>query len=248
MKKHIYYNKIKNKYLTKDNTKTSIERKCLLALKSLGLIFILLLGPSILVSLLASNYQNYSLLKRTIILFIVDLIILGIFIIIYWKNLKKDFKNFFNENILQNIELSFKYWLAGFLVMVTSNLIISMITNGSIASNEDSVRQLIKIAPLYMLFDVSIYAPITEELIFRKSFRDVISNKWIYILVSGIVFGSLHVITSITNITDLLFLIPYCALGISFASLYYKSNNIFSSICMHAMHNTMCFILLFVYL
>ena len=127
--------------------------------------------------------------------------------------------------------------------MIVSNLILTVITNGGIAGNEESVRKLIDIAPLYMLFNVAIYAPITEELIFRKSIRDFISNKFIYCLVSGIIFGGLHVISTINTPIDALYIIPYSALGISFATLYTKSNNIFSSMSMHALHNTIAILI-----
>ena len=127
--------------------------------------------------------------------------------------------------------------------MVISNLLINILTESTIAGNEEAVRKLIDIAPIYMIFDVAIYAPLVEELTFRKSIRDWINNKKIYILISGILFGALHVIASVKTSTDLLFIIPYSALGISFAKLYTKSNNIFSSISMHAMHNTLAILL-----
>ena len=168
-----------------------------------------------------------------------------IIISIYHKTLIKDFKNFFNKNIFNNLENAFKYWLLGFIVMVVSNLILTAITEG-IASNEEAVRTLIKAAPIYMFFDVSIYAPLMEELIFRKSIRDITDRKWLYILTSGLIFGGLHVISSISSPVDLLYLIPYSSLGIAFAYSYYKSNNIFSSITMHCMHNTLSFILLMI--
>ena len=127
--------------------------------------------------------------------------------------------------------------------MYISNYIIGIITNGQLAENEEAVRNLIDTVPLYMAFNVMIYAPITEELIFRKSIREFINNKWIYALISGLVFGGLHAISSITDIISLLYLIPYCSLGIIFGLLYYKTNNIFSTIIIHSIHNAIAFIL-----
>ena len=102
-----------------------------------------------------------------------------------------------------------------------------------------------------MIFSVSIYAPFTEELIFRKSIKDMVISykdskitKYMYIVISGLIFGSLHVLGMATSILDYLYIIPYTSLGIAFASLYYKSDNIFSSMCMHRVHNTVAIILL----
>lgn len=236
------YNEIDNNIEDKDNIYKNAEKilfnKVLLALKTFGLILLLLIGPSFFVLIFGSNIESFSLTIKVILSLISNLIIIGILCFIYRDTLLTDLKGFFNKNFGENIELAFKYWFLGFLVMLGSNLIISIITNGGIAGNEESVRELIDSAPLYMVFDVAIYAPITEELIFRKSIRDFISNKWVYILVSGIIFGGLHVVGAVESPIDWLFLIPYCSLGIAFASLCRKSNNIFSSMCMHALHNS----------
>ena len=93
-----------------------------------------------------------------------------------------------------------------------------------------------------MAISTVLFAPINEELTFRKSIRDAINNKWAYVLLSGIIFGGLHVISYVSSPLDLVYLIPYCSLGISFALLYYKTNNIFSSISMHMMHNLLSII------
>jgi len=224
-------------------SKIPFEKKILLCLKFIGLVTLLLLGPSFFVLLFGKNFTSFSLISKTIISFIADLIILGFLLYSYKDTLLRDLKSFFNKNIFNNLEIAFKYWLVGFIIMIFSNLIITFITNGGIAANEESVRELIDLVPLYMIFNVSIYAPFTEELIFRKSIRDFISNKWIYILVSGFIFGGLHVVSSITSVVDLLYLIPYCSLGFAFAALYRKTDNIFSSISMHMLHNTMAIVL-----
>ena len=215
---------------------------------SLGLVLLYLLFtniPVIFMYLLGIDYNKFNQTIKILYMFICNIIVMTIIISIYHKTLNKDFKNFFNKNIFNNLENAFKYWLLGFIVMVVSNLILTAITEG-IASNEEAVRTLIKAAPIYMFFDVSIYAPLMEELIFRKSIRDITDRKWLYILTSGLIFGGLHVISSISSPVDLLYLIPYSSLGIAFAYSYYKSNNIFSSITMHCMHNTLSFILLMI--
>ena len=121
--------------------------------------------------------------------------------------------------------------------MYITNLIITRILNLNIADNEISVRNFINISPLLMIFNTCIYSPITEELAFRKSIKDCTSNKWTYIITSGLLFGLLHITSYINNPLGILYLIPYGAFGISFAALYYKTNNIYSTITIHAMHN-----------
>ena len=251
MRKKININKIKKKYLDHEqaefndtlNANMTSREKVIFAFKTFGLVLLLLFGPSFFVLIFGNNYSNFSLTTKSIISFVANIFMLLFLFYLYRDTLLKDFKNFFNRNIFNNLEISFKYWLTGFLVMIVSNLIITVINNGGIAANEEGIRELIDLVPLYMIFDVAIYAPFTEELIFRKSIRDFTSTKLGYILTSGIIFGALHVVMSISNFTDLLYLIPYCSLGIAFAALYHKTNNIYSSISMHMLHNTMAIVL-----
>ena len=128
--------------------------------------------------------------------------------------------------------------------MFISNFVINNILKMGIGGNEIVVRNYINISPLLMIFDTCIYSPIAEELAFRKSIKDCFSNKWTYILVSGLLFGLLHIISHINSPLSLLYIIPYGALGITFAYIYYKTDNIYSTITVHAMHNILAIIII----
>ena len=221
----------------------TIERKILYILKTLGLILLLLFFSYIPLIFLKINLNKLSYNNKIIYSLICDILLIIIFILIYRKDIIKDFKNYFNKNIKNNLKTSLKYWLIGIVIMIISNLIISIITNGSIPQNEESVRSLINKAPLYMLFELIIYAPITEEIIFRKSIKDIVDNKYIYCITSGLIFGLLHIIGTIKTPIELIFIIPYATLGTTFALLYKKTNNIFSTITIHSLHNTLTLIL-----
>ena len=162
--------------------------------------------------------------------------------IIYRKTLKEDFNDFKN-NFGKYTDIGIKYWLLGFIAMVVSNTIIVNLFPIKMAANEQGVREIINTIPLISFFSICIFAPIAEELIFRKSFKDCFKEKYLFILISGIVFGLLHVIGSFNSLYDILFIVPYASLGIAFASIYYKTNNIYSSIFVHCMHNTMLVLL-----
>ena len=99
-----------------------------------------------------------------------------------------------------------------------------------------------------MFITAVILAPVIEELVFRQAFRNIITNNWLFIIISGLVFGSLHVITSYETPTDLLYLIPYSAPGIIFAYTLVKSKNIFVPMGLHFIHNGLLLSLQFVVL
>lgn len=205
-------------------------------IKSISLILLILIFPIIFLSILNIDITATTDKEYLLYLTISNLILLIIFFIIYRKTLIEDFKKYI-KNFNTNIEQSIKYWLIGFIIMIVSNLIITNILNKPLAGNEQEVRNYINISTLPMIFNTVIYAPLTEELAFRKSIKDIIKNKWIYILTSGLIFGMLHISSHITSWTDLIYLIPYSSLGISFALLYHKTNNIYSTITIHTLHN-----------
>ena len=121
--------------------------------------------------------------------------------------------------------------------MMFSNVVIAMISNGGTAGNQESINKLFEISPLYVYFASVIYAPIVEELVFRKAIRNIIPNGILFILVSGIVFGGLHIIGNVEIWYDLLYLIPYSIPGLIFAYILYKTDNIFVSMGLHFLHN-----------
>lgn len=218
-----------------------MKNKILNILKSISMIFLVLFFSSIFFAILNINLDTITDKEYIFYLTLSNITLIIIYILIYQKTLVKDFKNF-TKNLITNLETSLKYWLIGFIIMIVSNLVITFILNKGIAGNEQDVRNYIDAFPLFMLFNTVIYAPLTEELTFRKSIKDAINNKWLYIIISGLVFGMLHIASYITTPIDLVYLIPYGALGISFAMLYYKTDNIFSTISMHAMHNLLAVI------
>lgn len=167
-----------------------------------------------------------------------NVIILLILLYIYRKSLKEDWKNFI-KNKSELFDVGFKYWFIGLMAMVGFNILINIFSPNEIANNEESIRNMLTSIPLLMFINTTTLAPFIEELIFRKSFREVIKNNILFILMSGIVFGSLHVVFDIKNAYDYLYLLPYCSLGIAFSYMYYKSKNIMVPILMHIIHNTL---------
>ena len=219
------------------------------------LFIILLLGMAyfqyIPAKLLKINLETISTTSKIIYIIICDALFMLFVYLLYRKTINKNFKDFFS-NFKDNIETSLKYYFIGLAIMVISNLIITIFFSGASANNEEAVRTLIGKYPLYMVFSVSIYAPFIEEIIFRKSIKDMITSyknnsltKYLYILTSGLIFASLHVVGMTDKVIDYIYIIPYLSLGIAFAALYHKTDNIFSTICIHSLHNTVSVLLLF---
>lgn len=179
------------------------------------------------------DINNLNNIKKNIAFFTIDLIYFLILLFIYRKELK-EYKNNFSLSLLSKY---LPIYLLGVILMGLSNTILTQITGIELASNEENIRTLIKYYPIYMFFSSVIYAPIVEELIFRKSI-DIFKNKTIFIITSGLLFGLIHVVgNSNESLNEILMGIPYIIMGIDFAYIYSKSKNIFTTISMHSLHN-----------
>ena len=120
--------------------------------------------------------------KTNLFSLIPDLIICLVFIIINKKLLKNKLKDF-KLNFKQYINLIFKYWIVGCILMIVSNILISTIFGGA-PVNELENRKLMAELPLYFTLITIILTPITEELVFRGAFKKC--------------FKDLHIVPSLT--------------------------------------------------
>lgn len=173
---------------------------------------------------------------KVIYTLLVQVFLVLIIAYIFRKDLKKNFKDL-KKNHKYYFSNYLKYWFLALGLMMLSNAIILMFEPGSIAGNEEAIRDMFSKTPIYTFISAVIIAPILEELVFRKSFRYMFSNDILFILASGITFGAFHVIGSFETFFDLIYIIPYSVPGLVFAYVLVKSKNIFVPMGLHFLHN-----------
>lgn len=221
--------------MKKEKSKNS-KKNILIGLVSLFIYFYLQSLPATLLDSFHIDTDTLSSTFKFIYLGISEIIIILLLILVNYDTLKNNFIDL-KKNHKKNFSSCIKYWLICLIIMMGSNLIISLISDSTIASNEETIRTMFKINPIYVYFSSVIFAPIVEEIVFRLSIRNIIKNNVLFILVSGFVFGGLHVISGISNWYDILYIIPYSAPGIAFAYMLVKTDNIYTSMGFHLMHN-----------
>lgn len=165
------------------------------------------------------------------------------FIIIY----KKDLKEYIKKFKLKNIPTILIYWIIGFIFMIISNYIINylIIPNG-ISNNEAGNRELLFNNKFIYSIILCIFIPVLEEITFRLEFKKNIKNKKTFLIISSITFALLHILST-TKLIELLYIIPYLILGITFSKIYIKTDNIISNIIAHILHNTINVIILILF-
>ncbi len=207
------------------------------------LLVVLYLFISIALQLIFYNFltsKNFLLCNLSYLL--MELIILIIFLFLFRRIIIPKFKDF-KTNFKKYCSKYFLYWVIGVLIMIASTTVISFFAG--MAENEELNRQFLTQIPIYSIFSIIISGPIVEELLTRVILKDTFKHQIIYIILSGLIFGSLHLLNS-ESLLDLLYVIPYGALGCAFAKMYYDSNNIWVNITFHSFHNLICLLLILV--
>lgn len=227
----IFYLKIKQQTDVKKYVKTFFTGIC-----AISTYFILTELVSLPFVLAGINVTNMPIILKSIYLLSYEIVMLVIIYLILKdkintaiEDIKKHHKEYFSKYI--------KYWILSLIVMSGSNILISFINGGQIAGNEEAVRNIFGQTPIYMFISAVFIAPLTEELIFRQAIRNIFSNNKLFIVVSGLIFGGLHVFNSATNWMDLLYLIPYCTPGFIFAYILSKTDNVLVPAGLHFLHN-----------
>ena len=178
--------------------------------------------------------NKITTLKSMIFVFAKYFVLIGLFFINYRKYLKQkviDFKN----NFVKYFKISVKNWFLGFIIMIISNMIINSFIPG-LGKNEEGVQQLITEIPIIAFIMTTVFAPFVEEMIFRKYLQDAIKNKTAFMILSGLIFGLVHVM-GFDSWLEYILIIPYGALGFMFAKTLNETDNIYSTIMMHMLHN-----------
>lgn len=128
-------------------------------------------------------------------------------------------------------------------------IIASKISKG-VSENQASVSEM----PLAILLILALlYAPVVEEVIFRYLLRRIIKNEGWYIVLSGLVFGIVHVLSSIgkhSAIDVFAYSLPHLGVGWYLSYVYASTNSIETCIIIHRALNlyaSIPFILLYMF-
>ncbi len=166
-----------------------------------------------------------------------NMLFIAILYLMYKKDLDEEFKTFI-KSFKSSFKTGFKYYLAGLVAMMVFNLFISIIIK-DVSTNESLVREMLFEMPVFTMISISLIAPLSEELTFRKSLEPLFKNKWIYALSCGLIFAACHLVVGEFKLINLLYLLPYGSLGFVFALMDKETKTTFTSVMMHMIHNTM---------
>lgn len=151
-----------------------------------------------------------------------DIIYFGFVFFLYRRTFFADVKDLekgFRKKFLLGIK-----WLVIAFVLQTIVAIIIQPFLPRITGNDAAIMDL----PLiYMIFKTMVFSIIVEELVFKKSIRDVISSDKVFIVISSLFYGLMNVAyTELGSTIELLNILPYIVSSAIMGILYVKTNNI----------------------
>lgn len=186
----------------------------------------------ILILLVLPNFSFFNKIPS----YIVYLVILISIFLLYYKELSSNFKTF-----IKNIKVYLPFIIKRYFIMLGIMFLVAipivLINGEGVSSNQEAINVMFTKIPLITVILSCVYAPLTEETIFRLSLSKLFNNKIAFIITSGFVFGALHVVSDLSSINNVLYVFQYATLGMCLAKAYSDTNNIFVSISMHFIQN-----------
>ena len=139
--------------------------------------------------------------------FVSEVIMFTLCFILYHKSIKEDFKEVKkNKNYFKDI---FKLYIGELVVSISASIVIVSIANTfglSITTGSENnilAQKLLKSAPVLMCMGIAIIGPFYEEGIMRLGLKKGIKNKGVFAIVSGFIFGIIHVVDNLFIILTL---------------------------------------------
>lgn len=164
--------------------------------------------------------------------------------VLFNERFKRDIKILF-----KNFKVYFKYEIHVFLryywIYLLSNICIVSLMKYLGKDPQSSNEAALDTFPIWATAFLAIFiAPVTEEGLFRWIIRKITDKKWVFIFLSGIIFGLIHInYWGEQDWIQVVFIVPYSIMGMMLAESYYKTNNLFASSLLHATINLLAVLL-----
>lgn len=202
-------------------------------------IITLLLGLAIVLVRVIYPTHTTITLKVVVIEGLLELVIGILIVIINFKKIKEAlFKKIDLVEFIKNLSITFAIsTLAMLLISNIINTIYNLITGISIMDIDPAAMVGTAFQSTFFIgvaFTQCITAPITEEIVFRMTYKDLIKNNILYIIISSLMFGFIHT-ANFFNIA----ILSYVAFGVALNILYIKFKDVRILIISHMLYNMM---------
>lgn len=181
---------------------------------------------------IVSTIFNFLNLDTSNITFLADAIYFGIIVLINFKYLIEQFKDMKN-----NTKKKVSSILLCFILVLLINFIFNFMH-----INYDNLNNY---SNFYIIFKMLLFSTLAEELLFKKTIREVINIDYLFMLASSFIYAFITIIYSdLTSISTWLLFLWYFSIELIMSYFYVKHENILVPITSKFIYNFIKVILL----
>lgn len=175
-----------------------------------------------------------------IAVFIADLLFFLGIVIIYKNSIKEGFLKFFKNYSLSKKIIFIIKWIA---ILFAVNMLGGIITEILFPSLEEdgntgTLYSIASISTFYMIFKTLIFAPIAEELLFKKSIRGLIPNNLVFIIASSLIYALINIMYIEFSLFTIIDVISYFMFSVVLSYIFVKNeDNIFMPMLIKFFYN-----------
>lgn len=182
-------------------------------------------------TIISKTLNIFGMGKNSYGTFIGNMLLFVIFFAIYYKDIIFSIKK---QSIKKNICLL----LVLIVVQILTNLIsVSIVGMDNYSSYVGVLPSFLNKWPILMTINMVIYYPVVESLVFSKTFKDTVNNKWTFIICSSLFFWLVNLSAFSFNYMSIIATLSCFTTSIVINYFYYKEDNISSIIIVKMIYN-----------
>ncbi|MDO5569329.1 MAG: CPBP family glutamic-type intramembrane protease [bacterium] len=167
-------------------------------------------------------------------MFIGNFILFIIIIYTYYKDFLVSFKDLKKNK--KKLLVGLKIFIIGLVLYIGLNAVLKVFVNLE-QDNTNAMLNVYSKIPILFVLASMFYYPVIEEIVFKKSFKEFITNKWLFVFVTGFITAFFTLALSLNSITSLLYFIPIAIFSMTFSYIYYITDNILVAIFYRILYN-----------
>lgn len=199
----------------------------------------------VIISYFVLPYVIALISKSNMVDMVLYLLYAFVLIFLYKQVFISDFKDI-KKNWKKHLIHVFISIILIFVSMVLINLIVGVLFNVKGTSENDfSLLTTFKENSLIVVLLTCIYYPLVEGIIFRKSVRDIIDNKWFFIMFSAIFYFFFNIVYTSMSFSNIMSSVCYLSTMMIVSHFYWKTNNFTLSVLVMSIFNLVVCLLSF---
>lgn len=200
----------------------------------------------IIISYFLLPYIVTFITKSSLVSTLIYLVYAVLLIFLYKDTFLSDFKDI-GKNWKKYIKTIIVNVLLIFVSMIVINAILGILFDIKETSENDySLLNSFKENPLVVVLLTCLYYPIVEGIIFRKSVRDIVDKKWIFIVFSSLFYFFFNIVYTSMSFNNILSSLCYLSTMMIVSNSYCKTNNFTLSVLIMSVFNLVVSLLSFI--